>query len=59
MSRRTYSLTDDPKELQRRAAELLCMACVQPLPEDAAYHRVYCDATCRRRYNRYRDSLTA
>lgn len=51
--RRVYALTDDPKEMERRAVEFLCLACARPLPEDAATHRTYCDATCRKRHNRY------
>jgi hypothetical protein len=51
---RTYALTADPKELERRDCEALCLACARPLPEDAATHRAYCDATCRKRHNRYR-----
>lgn len=54
MSRRTYALTTNPQELRRRHSESLCFACAHPLPEDAAFHRMYCDATCRKRYNRYR-----
>jgi hypothetical protein len=50
---RAYSLTSDLAELQRRAQEALCFACAQPLPEDAAVHRAYCDATCRKRQHRF------
>jgi hypothetical protein len=53
MSRRVYALTNDPEELERRHCEALCFACAQPLPEDSASHRMFCDATCRKRYNRY------
>lgn len=52
-SRRTYDLTTNPAEMERRAVEFLCFACARPLPEDAAAHRTYCDATCRKRHNRH------
>ncbi|GHF88976.1 hypothetical protein [Streptomyces thermodiastaticus] len=52
-TRRTYALTNDPTELERRELEALCFACARPLPEDAAAHRQFCDATCRQRHHRF------
>lgn len=38
--------TTDPTEQRRRIREGLCLACAQPLPDDASARRMYCDPRC-------------
>ncbi|MFD3824165.1 HNH endonuclease [Streptomyces sp. NPDC058625] len=45
-------LTQDPKELNRREQEELCLACAEPLPEDRSGKRTFCNVTCYRRHDR-------
>lgn len=39
---------------ERRLRQALCLWCAVPLPEDAAYQRDFCGATCRQRNHRAR-----
>lgn len=42
----------DEQERTRRFNEGLCGWCTEPLPEDAAYQREFCDARCRQNNHR-------
>jgi hypothetical protein len=51
-SRRGGGGVIDLSEGLRRAQEGLCQWCAQPLPEEAAHHRQFCNDKCRQANHR-------